>query len=118
MRVEKTDSHWPAFIFRIPQMLNGLKRSRERESQMSGWRNWMFSLWKRHGSCALFSFFPRGIGRMSFNLTHTHTLIEKRIPDHYFLDLWLEDISKIDMDCIIHKSFQVHLLVKLSPILS
>lgn len=31
MRVEKTDSHWPAFIFRIPQMLNGLKRSRERE---------------------------------------------------------------------------------------
>lgn len=81
MRVEKTDSHWPTFIIRIPQMLKGLKRTREGESQMSEWRNWMFSLWKHHGSCALFFSFPLGIERMSFHLTQT--LTEKQIPVHY-----------------------------------
>lgn len=34
MREGKTHSHWTSIIFRIPQMLNGLKRSRERESDV------------------------------------------------------------------------------------
>ncbi len=34
MREGKTHSHWTSFIFRIPQMLNGLKRNRARESDV------------------------------------------------------------------------------------
>ncbi len=86
MREGKTHSHWTSFIFCIPQMLNGLKRSRERERESDvWWLNWMFSLWMRHGSCALYFSFPLGIARMSFDLTHTHTLIELRIPVHHSL---------------------------------
>lgn len=59
---------------------------KEREREMSGWLNGMFSLWIRHGSCVLHSTLPSGRWKDELKHTLTHTWLELLIiiAHHHF----------------------------------